>query len=98
MLRPYSDLGQNNLYCKKLTLLGKSYVVEVLCPGIEVAGWIEPGKVREVMDKMRLVEIAAVHGQVRPFDPSAFCDEPQRPLKSTHAAKQLWRKTHSFIK
>src|SRR5580700_9704008 len=60
----------------------------------DVGARIDSGKSMEVVDEMRLIEIAAVHRHGRPFNLPPRSDPPQDPLESTHAAKQFRRETY----
>lgn len=60
----------------------------------EVCRWREAGKSPKVVDKMRLIKIAASQRQVGPIDRSAGVDAAQRRLKAPDAAKAFGRQAH----
>ena len=69
-------------------------MVQVLSLPGQIRGGIHAGKSVEIMDKMRLIEIAAVSREVHPIKISAFMNQLQYPLETADAAEQLGREPH----
>ena len=63
---------------------------EILVIG-EIFGGIDSGEGAEVVDEMRLVEIAAVQRDASPVDGFAAGDLAENLLEAAHAAEEFWR-------
>jgi hypothetical protein len=57
----------------------------------DIDGRIQTGKRVKVLNEMRLIEIAAVVGDVGPLDALLRRDLRQDLLKTSNSTKQLWR-------
>src|SRR5580698_712061 len=64
----------------------------------EIGGGIDAGKSAEIVDKMRLVEVAAIQRDVRPFHNTAAFHKIQRLLKAADAAKHFGRESGVIAK
>ena len=60
----------------------------------QVSRGIDAGKFLEIVDKMRLIEIAAARGQVHPVKLSPGMDLLQDLLEAAHATKKFGRESH----
>jgi hypothetical protein len=70
-------------------------VILELCFVGDVGGGVDAGECAEIVNEMRLVEVAARQRDLRPVDDGASrgaSDVTQNFLETLHAAKQLWSK------
>ncbi len=75
-------------YCKNLTLVDR-HVVEMFSLGGQVRSRIDAGKLLEIVDEVRLVEVTAAQGNVDPVSLTSVMDDAQHLLKTTDAAEQF---------
>src|ERR1700691_589210 len=72
-------------------IFGERDVIEMFRTVSDIRGRIDPRKRMEVVDEMRLIEIAAIRRYRSPLHRPSRADPPQHSLESPHAAKQLGR-------
>src|SRR5215475_2708150 len=94
-LRRWTDFLRSGarLYCKNLNLLEDRNVVQMLCLQGQVGGWAHSGELPEIMDKMRLIKIAAVTRYIHPIEFLALVDVLQSLLKPAYTTEELGRKS-----
>jgi len=85
---------RRRLYCKNLTLFVDRNVVQVLGFLRQVRCGIDSGEFFEVVNKVRLIEITAAGGHVRPIKLGSGMDLLQDLLESAHATEKLRRKAY----
>src|SRR6185503_3489659 len=78
-------------YWKKFTSIINRHEVRVFDLMAEVSRRVQAGKRPEIMNKVRLVEVAAGARDVRPLNGLPRSDLRQDLLKSLNAAKQVGR-------
>jgi len=71
-----------------VTLHMNACTVELILPPLAVNG-TKAGELDELVNKMRLVEISAFHGELRPVDFCCASRRCDRMLESLHAAEEL---------
>src|SRR5207237_5867562 len=73
----YSVAHARAPYCKNLTSVADGHVVQVLRALREIGRRIDAGEGLEVMYEVRLIEVAARQGHVRPLDLLRVMNAPQ---------------------
>src|SRR6266851_330821 len=71
-------------------------VIDVARSARDVLGGIDAGERLEVVDEVRLVEVAARERHIGPIDVRLLIHEMQHALKSPHAAEDLRRESDLF--
>jgi hypothetical protein len=54
-----------------------------------IGRWIDAGKRAEIMNEVRLIEVAGIQCDLRPFDGSAGSDTLQRSLETMYTAEKF---------
>ena len=67
-------------------------------PVRKVGGWIDPGECAEIVDEVRLIEVAAIQGDLGPIDALAAFHAVQRPVEAPDAAKHFGRESSLIAK
>ena len=79
------------MYCKKWPSVAEHDMVGMFASAREVTPGAETGELAELVDKVRLVEVPAHQGQLRPIYPLPAVDDAQELLKTPDAGEQLGR-------
>ena len=67
-------------------------------PVREVGGRIDAGECAEIVNEMRLIEVAAIQRDVSPFDALAAFHAVQRPVEAPDTAKHFGRESSLIAK
>lgn len=65
--------------------------------GFQISRWIDTGERPEIMNKMRLIEVAGIQGDIRPFDVRTGSDASQCLLEAIYAAEKFGRQADLAI-
>src|SRR5262249_46972214 len=79
-------------------LVSQRHVVLVLVLEREVSRGREAGELPKVVDEMRLVEVAASGGDVRPIHLARWVDRLPYLLEALHTREELRRHSHTVPK
>ena len=77
--------------------IDQGHVIRVPGAGFQISRWIDTGERPEIMNKMRLIEVAGIQGDIRPFDLRTRSHTLERSLEAIYAAEKFGRQADLAI-